>query len=423
MKKYYTLFLIPFLLLQGCIEDVGTVKATYQKATAIYGDLEALRNQDLFSESRAIEDAGKIFIGEDFILIGEEGEGLHVFDNSAPENPVNIGFINIFGSREFYLAGNELYAESVYDMVKIDLSDIRQPQLITRINNAFAEPFENSNGEQVVGFNYETITEEFGVNDARLAEIRQSIDNTIYLTFENKLIPPSAVPTSFAGNSNGAVGTVNRIAEHNGHVYVIGKSLLSVFSDNGSFELVNQEPIFWGAMETIYPLGNSLFIGTQNSMLVYNLSNPTMPEYTGSYIHPVSCDPVLPINENTAYVSLRSGEFAACPGDTNELLVLNINNSSGHVSEIQNFGLSSPYGMTVKGDRLYVGEGANGLAIFNASDPRNLSLINIDRSIEAYDIIAHPTRSDLILIAGPEGFSQYEINSSDVFSFVSNVQF
>lgn len=422
MRKHYAFVLIAFLFFQGCIEDVGTVAVTYQKATAIYGDLSALRNQTLFSPSRPITDAGKIFIGEDFLLIGEEGEGIHVFDNSTPENPVNLGFINIFGSREFYLSGNDLYAESVYDMVKIDLTDIRQPQLVSRVNDAFAIPVANSAGEQIIGFNHEIVTEEFGINDSRLQEIRQSLNNTIYLNFEQQLIPPSAVPTSFAGNSNGTIGTVNRIAEHNGYVYVIGISRLSIFSSAGSFELMGQEQIGW-AMETVYPLGDRLFIGTQNSMEVYDISDPVAPEFEGNYWHPTSCDPVLPVDENTAYVSLRSGEFAACPGDTNELLVLNVDSNSGQVTQVQSFGLSSPYGMTLKGDRLYVGEGTNGLAVFDASDPRNLSLIDIDRSIEAYDIIPHPTRSDLILIAGPEGFSQYEIQASDIFLFVSSVRF
>lgn len=422
MRKYYAFVLVAFLFFQGCIEDVGKVTVTYEKATAIYGDLSALRNQTLLSPSRSISDAGKIFIGEDFLLIGEEGEGIHVFDNSTPENPVNLGFINIFGSREFYLAGNELYAESVYDMVKIDLTDIRQPQLVSRVNDAFATPVVNSIGEELIGFNHEVVTEEFDINDNRLQEIRQSVNNTIYLNFEQQLIPPSAVPTSFAGNSSGTIGTVNRIAEHNGYVYVVGISRLSIFSSAGSFELMGQEQIGWG-METVYPLGDRLFIGTQNSMEVYDISNPVEPEFEGNYWHPTSCDPVLPVDENTAYVSLRSGEFATCPGDTNELLVLNIDSNSGQVSEVQNFELSSPYGMTLKGDRLYVGEGSNGLAVFDASDPRNLTLIDIDRSIEAYDIIPHPTRSDLILIAGPEGFSQYELQASDIFLFVSSVRF
>ena len=260
MRKHYAFVLIAILFFQGCIEDAGKVSVTYEKATAIYGDLSALRSQTLFSESRPITDAGKIFIGEDFLLIGEEGEGIHVFDNTVPENPTSIGFINIFGSREFYLAGNELYAESVYDMVKIDLTDIRQPQLISRVEDAFATPITNTDGEEIIGFHHETVTEEFDINDSRLEDIRQSINNTIYLNFEQQLIPPSAVPTSFAGNSNGTIGTVNRIAEHNGHVYVIGKSRLSIFSSAGSFELMGQEQIGW-EMETVYPLGDRLFIG------------------------------------------------------------------------------------------------------------------------------------------------------------------
>jgi hypothetical protein len=422
MRKQYTFVLIAFLFFQGCIGDTGKVTVVYKKATAIYGDLSALRSQTLSSTSRPISDAGKIFIGEDFLLIGEEGEGVHIFDNTVPENPVNVGFINIFGSREFYLAGNDLYAESFYDMVKIDLTDIRQPRLVSRVNDAFATPVENSMGEQLIGFNYETVSEEFGINDSRLLEIRQSINNTIYLNFEEQLIPPSAVPTSFAGNSNGTIGTVNRIAEHNGYVYVLGTSRLSVFSTAGSFELMSQEKIGW-QMETVYPMGDRLFIGTQNSMEVFNISDPIAPKLEGEYWHPTSCDPVLPVSENTAYVSLRSGDFAACPGDTNELLVLNVDSNFSRVTQIQSFTLSSPYGMTLKGDRLYVGEGANGLAVFDASNPRTLSLIDIDRSIEAYDIIPHPTRSDLILIAGPEGFSQYEIQASDIFSWVSSVSF
>ena len=45
-------------------------------------------------------------------------------------------------------------------------------------------------------------------------------------------------------------------------------------------------------------------------MQVIDISNPVQPELEGSYWHPTSCDPVLPVDENTAYVSLRSGDFA-----------------------------------------------------------------------------------------------------------------
>lgn len=423
MNRRHLYSLLILVLLQGCIQDTGKVTMTYEKATAVYGDLEALRNQELFTASRAISDAGKIFIGEDFLLIGEEGQGIHIFDNSSPENPVNLGFINIFGTREFYLQGNDLYAESFYDMVKIDLSDIRQPQLIARLTDVFASPLENAQGEQLIGFDFQIISEEFKLNDSRIQEIRNSLNGAIYVDFEDQLIPRSAVPSSFAGNSNGAIGTVNRISEHNGYVYVIGKGRLTIFSSNDSFEFLTHKNMGW-EMETVYPLDDRLFIGAQSSMDIYNLGNPTDPQFEGQYWHPVACDPVLPVDGQTAYLSLRSGNFGGCEGDTNELLVLDTEViNGGEVRELQSFALTSPYGMTLKGNTLYVGEGANGLAIFDATNRRELTVIAIDRSIEAYDIIPHPTRSDLLLIAGPDGFSQYEIQASDRLSFLSSVRF
>ena len=84
--------------------------------------------------------------------------------------------------------------------------------------------------------------------------------------------------------------------------------------------------------------------------------------------------------------------------------------------------MESPYGMTMIGDRLYVGEGANGLKIFDATLPRSLVFESWDRHIEAYDIIAHPIRTDLVQVAGPVGFSQYQIENND-FVLLSQINF
>ncbi len=422
MKTHHFLFLLGLIAFVSCTEDFGKTTVTYQKATATYGDLEAMRNQPLYTSARQINDPGKIFIGDRYLLIGEEGEGIHVFDNANPEQPTNLGFIQIFGNREFFLDGNDLYAESVYDMVKIDLTNVQQPQIINRVNDVFSQPRYNDQGEAIIGFNYEQVTEEYDVNDPELQWLGEG-GETFFFDFTNQLIPPSAVPTSFAGNSSGGNGTVNRIASHENFVYVISRSEVSIFSGLGSFELLAKQGIGWD-METIYPMENKLFIGTRNSMEVYDITDPVSPIREGSYWHETSCDPVLPVSVNTAYVTLRSGDFSACPGDTNELLVLDIdNNNWSGVSELQSFEMASPYGMSLIGDRLYVGEGANGLAIFDASNRTNLRLIERDASVEAYDIIPHPRITDVILIAGPNGFSQYRIGEAEEFFLISNVAF
>ena len=101
-------------LLTSCYKDKGSVTMTYYKGVAIYGDIETLRNTPLLSSAKIVENPGKIFIGEDFILIGEEHKGIHVFDNSNPNSPVNVSFLDIPFSKEFF--------ETTLDIVKSSLT-------------------------------------------------------------------------------------------------------------------------------------------------------------------------------------------------------------------------------------------------------------------------------------------------------------
>ena len=162
MKKLL-LVLLPLTLVffQSCTKDFGTVEVSYKKATAVYGDIEAIRNTPLMEGVRPITDAGKIFVADNLLLIGEEGEGIHIVDNTDPKNPTNLAFMNIPGNREYYVEGNTLYAESHYDMLKIDIADKNQPRIVSRVENAFAdaEQFKNDKGEVLIKFNFEDVTE------------------------------------------------------------------------------------------------------------------------------------------------------------------------------------------------------------------------------------------------------------------------
>ncbi len=411
---HFCLF-ICLLTFWGCSDNVGTVEVTYKKATAIYGDLEEVRQTPLLDQSRDVENPGKIFISDQLLLIGEEEKGVHVVDNSDPENPMPTHFINIPGNREFYVKGNFLYAESYYDMLKIDISQIGQPKLVSRVRNAFTEELKNNLGESLIGFRFEEVTEELDRNDDLFTTPFEE-DQWIYFDYAQNIIPPSAVPASFAGNSGSSIGTVNRVAQHEGHVYVISNSNLFVFSDNDNMELLSTNGIGW-QMETVYPYGDHLFIGTRNSMNIIDISNPAQPNWFGFFQHGTACDPVLPVG-SVAYVTLRTGDVGQCPGDENALVVVDVSNLSNPF-ELQEVEMESPFGMTMIGDKLYVGEGSNGLKIFDATDRADLKLEQWDRSVEAYDVIAHPVRNDLLLIAGPGGLGQYKIEGTSTLDLVS----
>lgn len=420
MKKLLlVLFSLSFLFLQSCNKDFGSVEVSYKKATAVYGDLTEIRNTPLIENARPITNAGKIFVAENLLLIGEEGDGIHIVDNTDPKNPNNLSFMNIPGNREFYVEGNTLYAESHYDMLKIDLSDNRQPRIVSRVKDAFAnsEQFKNDQGEVLIKFDFEDVTEQVSED----SDIYQKIwgeQTYYYYDFANQLIPPSQVPVSFAGNSSASIGSVNRIAVVDNHVYVISRQSITPFEDNGTLTVYDEVYGTFG-METIYPDEDKLYIGTQNSMEIFDIRNPFQPQWNGSFWHATSCDPVLPCGD-LAYVTLRTGDVGDCPGDENALLVLNVRNAANPI-QLQEIEMESPFGMTIVDNRLYVGEGSNGLKIFNIEDKDNITLETWEPNIEAYDIIYHPTNPNLILVAGPVGISQYEIEGNATFSLLSTM--
>lgn len=408
------------MILSSCVKDGGTADVTYSKATAVYGDLEDSRNTALNAPASEIVNPGKIYIGEDFILIGEEGKGVHVIDNSNSSSPVITNFINIPGNKEFYVEGNTLYAESIYDFMKIDISNTGSAQLLSRANDVIAAPSYNDNGEALLYFEFEKVTESLKLNSP---EYSNAITyNSVHYNYLENVIPNSAVPSSFAGTT-GQSGTVNRIAVDGDNFYVITKNDLKVFEQTGSdINMVSDTRIAFGTnLETIFAHNDHIFLGTSNSMEIYDVSSPTQPRQLDRFDHATSCDPVYPKGD-VAYVTLRTGDDRMCPGDVNALIALNIEDytSITQTSEIQMY---SPFGMTSKDDVLYVGEGANGLKMFDITNAESPSLIKFDQGIEAYDIIAHPNNDGQILIAGPNGLSQYLIDEEYHFQLESMIQY
>lgn len=417
MKKviYLLSLVVALMAIQSCNKDLGKLEVTYTKAIAVYSDLAEMRSMPLMAETQPVVNPGKIFVAEEIILIGEEEKGIHIIDNSDPTNPVPVAFMNIPGNREFFVENDQIYAESIYDMVKIDISNKQQPQLVSRVENAFAQEFTNANGEVLTGFTFEEVTEDVEGNSQLLDQL-WGWNNTFFFDYNNQLIPPSAVPASFAGTSNNDIGAVNRIAVQDNFVYVIGRQNMTILEDNGSLEFISTN--FVGQdMETIFPHNGNMFIGSRTAMSIIDVSNPEQPTTVSSFRHATSCDPVYPVDD-VAYVTLRTGDFSDCPGDVNSLVVLDITNIN-NPTEIQSIEMESPYGLTLSNDRLYVGEGANGLKIFDATDRRALELLTFDSTIDAYDVIQHPTRSDLLLVAGPGGLGQYEIKGIDKLSLIS----
>lgn len=405
MKKFLLLLATPLFVI-SCIKTKGEITLSYNKAKAIYGDLDSLRSLPLLIPMQPVEQPKSYFVSDDYVLVGELNKGIHIYDNLDMQNPQRVSFIQIPYNKEFYVKDNFLYAESLYDFIKIDISDVYNPVLVSRAENVFWTVQENDQGEQLLGFEREYVTAQFEVNSPEAKEIKRS--GTLYYDYMENLIPESEVPITFTGSDDGVKGTMNRIAVEFGHVYVISTDKLYTFSNSFGLQKTSEININ-SDTETIYATNNRIYLGSSTALTLYSASNPSNPWEVSELQHTESCDPVLP-NGNVVYYTLRALEDEGCNSlGENTLNVVDVTNQNEMVV-INSFQLDSPYGMALIGNNLLVGEGANGLTIFNANNQQNLTQLENYPNIEAFDVRSHPADMNIILVTNSNGIKQYQIN-------------
>ena len=159
--------------------------------------------------------------------------------------------------------------------------------------------------------------------------------------------------------------------------------------------------IGWG-IETIFPDGNLLFIGSSTGMFIYDVTNPLSPVQLSSYSHVNSCDPVV-TDGRYAYVTLRSG--TQCQGFTNQLEVIDIQDPT-NPTLLETYPMYNPHGLSISDNRLFICDGQAGLKIYNAADIHSIdkNLIKNYGDIHAYDVIVVDC---LVMLIGEDGLRQY----------------
>ena len=406
MKKFVILLAAPLLMI-SCMKTKGEVTLTYNKALAIYGDLDSLRSLPLLIPTQPLENPKSYFVSSDYVLVGELNKGIHIFDNLDMQNPQRVSFIQIPYNKEFYVKDNFLYAESLYDLVKIDISNIYNPVLVSRAENVFWTVHENDKGKQLLGFEREYVTAQFEVNSPEAKEIKKS--GTLYYDYMDNLIQESEVPAVFTGSYEGVKGTMNRIAAEFGHVYVISTDKMYAFNNASDLQKTAEININSNT-ETIYATDDRIYLGSSTALTVYSAANPSNPWEISELLHTESCDPVLP-NGNVVYYTLRAVEAEGCNNlGENTLNVVDVSNPNEMIVT-NSYQLDSPYGMALIANKLLVGQGANGLIIFDAnSGANNLTEIVNYPEIEAFDVMIHPLNSNIILVTNSTGIKQYHIN-------------
>jgi hypothetical protein len=366
---------------------------------------------------------GKIYLINSYLFINEVGQGIHIINNMDKRNPVNLGFINIPGNFDMAVKGNILYADSYIDLLAIDITDINDVHIVKRLEGVFDDHYyyEFINGDQeALIVDYEEV-DTVWYDDPDCDAIMPS-----FLRFEGVPFPggmamdQSAVLNSAVtpGASNvGIGGSMARFAIVNDILYTVGSYNLGVFdiSVTSDPSLESNVEIGW-SIETIFPYGNNLFIGAQNGMYIYDISEPATPEFMSTFVHVTACDPVV-VNDDYAFVTLRSG--TACQGYTNQLDVIDIKNLHKPYL-LRSYPMDNPHGLGIDGDALFICEGDFGLKIFNAADIDEIdkNMIKHYNDLNAYDVIPY---NDNLFMIGMDGLYQYDYSSLDDIEYLSHL--
>lgn len=411
-------------LLASCTTDQVIRTTTYEAYTPVYMSYNELRASVAAAEVRELKNPGKLYFYNTYVLISEIDEGIHVIDNRDPSNPEFVSFINIPGNHDLAVRGNTLYADSYIDLVAIDISDPQNPVEVDREEEVFPF-FAWFNGFQadpelgvVVDWQLDTIT------------VRTEGGNTWYhgrsgfLT--NDLASFSQTPVvrestfSNAGGTpdvqTGIGGSLARFTIINDYMYAVTDQELISFNINNLDNPVEEDRLNIGwQIETIFPFGDKLLIGSQFGMFIYDIEVPSSPVFVSEFQHVRSCDPVV-AEGDYAYVTLRDGN--PCRNGQNQLDVLDISTIE-NPRLIASYDMVRPNGLGIRNGTLFVCD-EDGLKVYDASNPSQIDQNRIARfaRVRAMDVIP---LYNLLLVIGEDGFAQYDYSDLENIELISEI--
>ncbi|MCU0392095.1 MAG: hypothetical protein MUE81_13330 [Thermoflexibacter sp.] len=364
--------------------------------------------------AKALKNTGKIWIYDKYLLVNELNKGVHVIDNSNPNFPRQVSFIQIPANVDMAVKGRILYADSHTNLLAIDISNPLQIKILEVVENAFPPLYFHSDTTKgiIVDWEEKEITEIVDCN-------YQPCPNCFYFdrAFANSSGGKSAAPSSNVSKG----GSMARFTLNDDYLYTVNENSLKLF------EITNPAkpkptidiPIGWG-IETIFPYNDKLFIGSMTGMHIFDNSNPAKPEFLSTYSHVTSCDPVV-VEGDYAYVTLRTEDSGTglrrCVRGVNVLDVVDISNPKRPIL-VKSYPMLNPHGVGIDKQNLFVCEGKHGLKYFRATDVQTIdkNLLNHLQGFDAYDVIPY---DNLLIMVGKNGIYQFDYASKKELKLLS----
>jgi len=420
IKNIFTLI----ILLAGFNSCLDEYNEEFIANSPVYLSYEDLRSAVKKTDVKDLVNPGKIYFKDGFIFINELSKGVHIIDNQNPANPQNIGFIDIPGNVDIAIKNNTLYADSYVDLVAVDISDISNPQEVSRVEDVF--PYTTPPPEKEE-YRIANVDDEKGVViDWEIKKVRQEIEQNYYpiyygwheldFAMRNDGGFSGAAPQS--GNSFGIGGSMARFGLYDDYLYSVDHATLYMFDVKNSEapNSIGNQNVGWD-IETMFVYDGHMFFGTRSGMQIYSLEVPTVPNHIGQFWHVTSCDPVV-VSDGFAYITLRGGND--CGSTVNRLDVLKLSDNYMENQLLASYPLHGPYGLGIDDETLFVCDGEAGLKIYDVTEKLQIDENKIASfpNIKTYDVIPF---EDYLFMIGDDGFYQYDysdLNNINQISFI-----
>lgn len=404
-------FIAIVIMMSSCVKDTCTREMTYVKYTPIYMTTAEYRQDAVIENSQELKEPGKIYFYNDYIFINEIRKGIHIIDNSNPSSPQNLGFINIKGNIDIAVKNNVLYADNFTDLLAIDITDPLAPVQLSREQDVFPTLGDDGNGGFLMYYETEEVTEIVNCNTGGGWRGGFFVDDI------------ALEATNYSGDASapaGVGGSMARFTIVDDYLYTVDISDLHIFdiSNNANPNKISSTTVGWN-IETIFPNGNKLFLGSSNGMFIYDITNRTSPSLLSEFWHVGACDPVF-VQGNLAYVTLRSGTI--CDGFNNQLEVIDITDPT-QPSLLKTYEMDNPHGLAIANNTMFLCEGDYGLKILDIEDHLAIDELKHYKDFSTFDVIALP--NNLLLVIGSDGFYQYDysdVNNLEQLSKIEVVQ-
>lgn len=217
-------------------------------------------------------------------------------------------------------------------------------------------------------------------------------------------------------NGTGANGSLTRFITYNNYLYIVDLNFLKTYDISNPatpvFKTINSIGF---NIETIFEYNGNLFIGSNDAIFIYGLSNPEQPNRLSQFNYFIpGRDPVVAI-DSVAYSTTRN--LFGMGGNLNIVNIKNINAPRG-MGSLQ---MPSPYGLAINRNALYVCNGNNGITILNRTLPYEPTIVgtyNPGNEIY-YDLIV---RGNIMVCYIQSGIVLLDVSNPLQPTFISSIK-